>query len=167
MNLELAQKEHISEVRKLINLAYRGEQGWTNERNFISGDRTSDTDIERAISKKDSHFLIYEAEGCIIASVCVEIKGYEAIISLLAVHPDYQAQGLGTKILLFAENHSAAVHGSTLYTMTVLSIRHELIAFYERRGYKRNGSIKDFPLHQNVGIPKVSNLKFVCLEKPP
>ncbi len=165
MNLEIATKENITEVRRLINLAYRGEQGWTTERNLVSGDRTTDTEIELAIAKNNSYLLVHKIDRDIVACICIEMKGSEAHISSFAVHPDYQATGLGKKILHAAENYASTKHEAIKYAMTVLSKRHELIAFYERRGYKRSGTLKEFPVHLNVGIPKMVDLKFECLEK--
>jgi hypothetical protein len=39
--------------------------------------------------------------------------------------------------------------------MWVLSVRHELIAYYQRRGYVQTGVVADYPLNANVGIPVV------------
>lgn len=39
--------------------------------------------------------------------------------------------------------------------MWVLSVRTELIAYYERRGYVRTGVIDDYPLDAGVGKPMV------------
>jgi F0F1-type ATP synthase gamma subunit len=39
--------------------------------------------------------------------------------------------------------------------MTVISLRKELIDYYERRGYKRTGNIEPFPENDpRFGIPK-------------
>ena len=51
--------------------------------------------------------------------------------------------------------------------MTVIDIRDELIAFYERRGYARTGIKKPFPYgDERYGIPKRADLRFEILEKP-
>ena len=50
--------------------------------------------------------------------------------------------------------------------MTVIDIRDELIAFYERRGYARTGRKKPFPYgDERFGIPKRDDLRFEILEK--
>ena len=47
------------------------------------------------------------------------------------------------------------------------TIRDELIAFYERRGYVRTGIKKPFPYgDERFGIPKRDDLRFEVLEKP-
>ena len=51
--------------------------------------------------------------------------------------------------------------------MTVIDLRDELIAFYERRGYARTGIKKPFPYGDaRYGIPKRDDLRFEVLEKP-
>jgi hypothetical protein len=50
--------------------------------------------------------------------------------------------------------------------MTVIDIRAELIAWYERRGYARTGIFKPFPYGDaRFGIPKRPDLRFEVLEK--
>jgi hypothetical protein len=49
--------------------------------------------------------------------------------------------------------------------MTVISVRHELIAWYERRGYETTGEKKPFPTDSaKFGLPK-QDLEFVVMEK--
>jgi hypothetical protein len=48
--------------------------------------------------------------------------------------------------------------------MTVISIRDELIAFYERRGY-RHTAIEPFPFDEHPGV-KRKDFHFVVLTKP-
>ena len=50
--------------------------------------------------------------------------------------------------------------------MTVIDIRDELIAWYERRGYVRTGEHKPFPYgDERFGIPKRDDLRFEVLYK--
>jgi len=50
--------------------------------------------------------------------------------------------------------------------MTVLAQRPELIAWYERRGYRRTGAVKPFPYgDERLGIPRRDDLEFAVLEK--
>ena len=49
--------------------------------------------------------------------------------------------------------------------MWVLSVRHELIAYYERRGYVQTGRVDVYPLDANVGIPQV-DLHLIEMRKP-
>ena len=48
----------------------------------------------------------------------------------------------------------------------VLRLREELIAWYERRGYRRTGIKKPFPYGDaRFGLPKRDDLRFEVLEK--
>ena len=48
--------------------------------------------------------------------------------------------------------------------MTVINIRHELIQWYEKHGYKKTGETKPFPTDDKFGSPK-QPLEFIVLEK--
>ena len=48
--------------------------------------------------------------------------------------------------------------------MKVISIRHELIAWYERQGYSNSGKTEPFPVDTRFGIP-TQPLEFIILEK--
>ena len=49
--------------------------------------------------------------------------------------------------------------------MTVISVRSELIAWYERLGYVRTGETRPFPMDDpRFGLPRV-RLSFVVLER--
>ena len=50
--------------------------------------------------------------------------------------------------------------------MTVLTARADLIAFYERRGFRRTGATKPFPYgDERFGRPRREDLEFAVLEK--
>ena len=50
--------------------------------------------------------------------------------------------------------------------MSVIDARNELIAWYERRGYRRTGEYKPFPYGDpRFGIPKRDDLRFEWLVK--
>jgi hypothetical protein len=51
--------------------------------------------------------------------------------------------------------------------MTVIRQREELIAWYERRGYRRTGQLTPFPYgDERFGIPQRADLEFELLVKP-
>jgi hypothetical protein len=60
----------------------------------------------------------------------------------------------------------AADKGATVAKMTVVQQRTSLIAWYERRGYRRTGAFEAFPYgDDSVGTPRRDDLRFVILEK--
>jgi len=75
---------------------------------------------------------------------------------MLTVNPELQTQGIGKKLLLRVEVIAQELGLKTI-RMTVIGQREELIAFYERRGYRRTGKTEPFPDHDpRFGLPKTS-----------
>ena len=93
---------------------------------------------------------------------------------MFAVHPSLQGQGVGNVILeaaeTFAERHlqsstQAPDEKPARLTMSILSHRPELLAYYQRRGYQLNGNKMPFPDDGNNGEPKRQDLELLELEK--
>ena len=165
VSLSVAALDQSAQIRDLINLAYRGTVGWTRETEIVAGDRATLAEIESAISNSDSEILIYEADAAVRACICLKKVDNEVHIGLFAVHPSHQGHGLGKVVLSLAEDYALTVMQVHTCVMSVVSQRPELIAYYERRGYVRSGMIEAYPLHLEVGKPKVSGLTVECLRK--
>jgi hypothetical protein len=43
--LEKAREQYVREICDLVNMAYRGEEGWTKETDFVGGERANFTEI--------------------------------------------------------------------------------------------------------------------------
>lgn len=57
--------------------------------------------------------------------------------------------------------------GAECMRMQVITLRHELFAYYERRGYLRTGVTRPFPAGDpRFGLPRLEGLMFEVLEKP-
>ena len=67
--------------------------------------------------------------------------------------------------MLAAETAARDTWGARTIAMSVISVRHELIAFYERRGYRRTGRKKPFVADATHGFPKSQPIEFEVLEK--
>ena len=81
----------------------------------------------------------------------------------MMVLKNFWGQGIGKKLLYAAEEHARTIDCSYII-MSVIEIRHELIAWYERHGYYRTGEIKPFPTGPEFGIPK-QPLQFIVMKK--
>jgi N-acetylglutamate synthase-like GNAT family acetyltransferase len=165
MQLTLAEISDASEICALMNDAYRGSHGWTTEQDLVSGARATTEQIAEAISSRTSDFLIHKIEGKIVSCINVEIQNKVVHIGSFAVSPKFQALGIGSRVIAAAERYAGETYSPKKFSLVVLSPRKELIAFYERRGYKRTGNTSVFPAYLNVGWPKVSNLTVEELEK--
>ncbi|MBY0578867.1 MAG: GNAT family N-acetyltransferase [Burkholderiales bacterium] len=151
-----------------MNSAYRGESsraGWTTEADLLGGQRTDIEEVESLIEKPDSMILVCSDGAGIAGSVHLEKSGDCALLGMLAVRPRMQGRGMGKRMLAEAEKAASKIWGCGKTKMTVLTYRAELIAFYERRGYRRTGIFKPFPEDPGFGIPKVEGLRLEWLEK--
>ena len=91
----------------------------------------------------------------------------EVYFGMFSVRPGRQGQGWGRQILAEAERLARDDWGATTMVLSVLAPRGELIAWYERRGYRRTGESRPFPYgNARYGIPKRPDLSFVVLAKP-
>jgi len=159
--------DDIPQLLQLINSAYRGEdakKGWTHEADLIDGTIRTDADsLRQLIQKPGAVILKYEQDGKIIACVYLEKKGERLYLGMLSVSPEIQAKGIGKKLLKAADDH-AKKNECTAIEMTVISVRHELIAWYERNGYHQTSRREPFPNDGKFGNPR-HTLEFVYLEK--
>lgn len=153
MKLEIAKVTDAKEICELLNLAYRGSEGWTTENALIQGDRCSEKNIESEINTPNNYLLVSKINNQIQACILIQRNEKRAYIGSFAVHPKAQNSGYGSKVLDLAEQYAVTNFRAEQFIMVVLSSRIELIKYYERRGYQRNGNIKEYPVHLNVGIP--------------
>jgi len=164
-----AQSQDIPRVVSLVNSAYRGEsgqQGWTTEADLLDGQRTDTEEIARLLEAPDSLILLGEIGGALVASAHLEKHPEGAYLGMLAVSPGLQGQGVGKRLMAAAEARAAREWGALKMLMTVIHLRHELIAFYGRRGYVKTGRVRPFPTSEKFGIQKVPGLLLEYLEKP-
>lgn len=154
----------------LVNSAYRGESsrvGWTTEADLLGGQRTDAEEISRLIGMDDSVILLCLRDGETIGSVHLEkVDAAVSYLGMLVIKPALQGRGLGTGLMEAAESFVHTQWGVKRMQMQVITLRRELIAYYRRRGYRRTGEIRPFPVSDpKFGLPKVRGLLFEVLEK--
>ena len=169
MELREATKADLPEVVELINLAYRGSVGWAVEAHYIEGQRVDLASLrEDQVGNPDALLMIWrdERDGRLLGSVWLEPAENDAwYLGLLSVRPDMQDRQLGRRLLGAAED-VVRKNGGGRVRMSVISLRHTLIAWYERRGYELTGETQAFPYgDERVGRPLRDDLEFVMLEK--
>ena len=153
----------------LVTSAYRGDtskQGWTTEADLLDGQRIDAEALRHDIERTDSRILLALEKGEVLACAHVAIEDGTGYFGMFAVSPDQQGSGVGKRMMAEAERLAREDWGLPGMRMTVIDIRDELIAFYERRGYARTGLKKPFPYgDERFGIPKRDDLRFEILEK--
>lgn len=153
-----------------VNDGYRGEsskKGWTTEADILGGQRTDPDKMRETIADPASRIELAWADGALIG--CAHLKKEadgSCYLGMLTVDPARQAGGIGKLILSHCDDVARA-WGCARMRMTVISVRAELIAYYERRGYAKTGASEPFPEDDpRFGLPKVRGLTFVELVKP-
>lgn len=170
MILAPATSADIEELCSLVNAAYRGQgrqPGWTHETELIEGRRADPASLAAMLEQEITVLLLRTSTDELIGCVAVQPQDGSTTwyISMLAIDPERQAAGLGRTLLNAAESY-AAERGATNARMTVIQLREPLIAWYERRGYRRTGETESFPYEdKSVGNPLRADLHFVVLEK--
>ena len=85
---------------------------------------------------------------------------------MFAVVPTKQGGGVGRAVLAEAERLAVERWSATAMEMTVISRRTDLIAWYERRGYRLTGETRPFPHgDERFGLPRRADLEFAVLTK--
>ena len=159
----------IPAVVDLVESAYRGDvsrQGWTTEADLLDGRRTGADDVGACIAQHRSVILLAERDAEPVACAHVADDDGAGYFGMFSVQPGLQGGGIGKQLLEHAERFVREHWSLPVMRMTVIDVREELVAFYERRGYRRTGVIKPFPYgDERFGLPKRDDLRFEVLEK--
>jgi ribosomal protein S18 acetylase RimI-like enzyme len=160
--------QDISVLVPLINSAYRGEaskKGWTTEADLLQGElRTDIPSLTNLLKNPDAVMLKYlTAEGTITGCVYLEKMQRGLYLGMLTVSPLQQASGIGKQLLAAAEEYAKEKKCLGIF-MNVISVREELISWYERHGYYKTGETKPLPADNRFGTP-TQPLQFIIMEK--
>jgi N-acetylglutamate synthase-like GNAT family acetyltransferase len=190
-----ANHEDIEGLLHLVNGSYRGDAsrlGWTTEADLLDGQRTDHPMLEALLKEKGSFIFLMEAylplldrplqendfiialrtltppdkkESRVVA--CAHLKQSEKglYFGMLSVEPRLQSFGLGRYCLEHFKALAQSQGASRLW-MTVIEQRYDLIAYYERRGFRKTDQLHPFPNHDpRYGISKVGDLKLIEMDQ--
>lgn len=160
----------VLSIQPLVHHAYRGDRaraGWTHEADLLDAARIDEEALGQAVADPTHIIVLAEGDGELIGCVQVSDKGGGlAYLGMLTVDARLQSLGLGRRLIDEAERTARVRFGATRMEMTVIVQRSELIAWYERRGYRLTGETRPFPATDpRFGIPRRSDLSFVVLDK--
>ena len=167
MNISMASLADVPELVALVNNAYRGDgakKGWTTEADLLDGIRTNEDSLAAMLNKTGATMLVCR-DGANLITGCVYLEKQKdsLYLGMLTVSPLLQASGIGKQLLYGAEDFAKKA-GADNISMTVISVRSELIAWYERHGYADTEERKPFPTDPAFGIPK-QPLEFIVMKK--
>ncbi|MER5480720.1 GNAT family N-acetyltransferase [Streptomyces sp. NPDC002734] len=164
-----ATTQDVDALIDLVESAYRGDSsraGWTTEADILDGQRTDAAAVREIVDHPSQRLLVAERDGLLVACCQLEHRGDHAYFGMFAVRPGLQGGGVGRAVLTEAERRVRESWGATEMHMTVITVREELIAWYERRGYRRTGRTSPFPYgDERFGLPRRDDLEFELLVK--
>lgn len=167
-SITIATTADIPAITVLLNSAYRGEsskQGWTTEANLIAGNvRTDENNLHQTMQQPGSVVLKYNnQQQLVIGCVNLQQQGNKIYLGMFSVSPQLQGGGIGKQLLLAAEEYAKHLQCTAIY-MSVISVRTELINWYQRRGYEDTG--KRIPFNEDGLTGKhLQTLEFMVMEK--
>ena len=169
MNFRAAAHSDIEMIHRLVNSAYRGDsskKGWTTEADILEGQRTDPEKLQEMMEEHGARIeLMLDDSGVLMGTVFLKKDDQSCYLGMLTVNPDGQGKGIGKQLMDHSESLARA-WGCIQMRMTVIHLRSELIAFYERRGYVLTGAFEPFPENDpRFGIPKVKGMKLVEMVK--
>ena len=169
LHFRAATAADLDAIAALVTSAYRGDSsraGWTTEADFLDGNRIDREVLRADIERPGSRVLLAERNGELLACAHVSEEGAAGYFGMFSVVPGLQGGGIGKQVLAECERIARDEWRLPAMRMTVIDIRDTLIAFYERRGYRRTGILKPFPYgDERFGLPRRDDLRFEVLEK--
>ncbi|UOQ73156.1 GNAT family N-acetyltransferase [Hymenobacter cellulosilyticus] len=157
----------IPALVSFVNSVYRGEnskQGWTTEAHLLDGPRIDAESLAEMLVAEGATLLMSRNEvGELVGSVYLQKQADVMYLGMLSVDATRQGGGIG-KFLLGAADDYARRQKCSRMKITVIAVRHELLAWYERHGYHRTGATVPFPDNPRFGIPR-QPLELLVLEK--
>lgn len=170
LNFRAATPADVPAIVALVESAYRGDSsrvGWTTEADLLHGQRTDSDEVAALVGGAGGVLLVALRGDAVVACCQLERRGVRAYFGMFAVSPRAQGSGLGKQVIAYAESYALRRWSSEHMELTVIRQRHDLIAFYERRGYRDTGLRSPFPYgDERFGIPQRDDLEFTLLEKP-
>jgi ribosomal protein S18 acetylase RimI-like enzyme len=167
LTISAATTSDVPQLVQLVNSAYRGEtskKGWTTEADLLDGIRIDEASLTELIQRPHTCLMkCTNEQNEFLGCVFLQHHQDQLYLGMLTVSPDRQASGIG-KLLLEASEQYARQQGCRYIVMTVISVRDELISWYERRGFCATGEKQPFPNDPRFGIPK-QPLEFIVMKK--
>ena len=137
-------------LHQVIERAYRGDGarlGWTHEADLLSDTRTDLATLQSIVNDPHQALLALHEGSAPLGCVNVADRGNGlAYLGLLCIEPTRQGEQFGRTLIAAAEDHARTAFAAHTIEMTVIEQRRELIAYYQRRGWRLTGERRPFPI---------------------
>ena len=165
----IAELSDCDGVAALVNSVYRGEasmQSWTTEAHLVSGARITREQVAELIGDRQQVIWLAKRNNRIVGCVNLKRLNGKGYLGMLSVDLSEQKSGLGSQLVKLSENYVYTEWACKKMIMWVLSVRKELLDWYNRKGYRYTDErIPYSALNDKVGTPMVDDLEFIVLEK--
>src|SRR5271163_1227368 len=127
VRLRMAKIADVGAITRVINAAFKQAESF-----FIERDRIDEDEVRAFL--QTGEFLVAEDGEAITGCVYLERRGDRGYVGLLSVDPSRQRSGLGSQLMVAAEDRCREL-GCHAVDLQIVNRRHELPDFYRRRGY--------------------------------
>ena len=101
---------------------------------FKRTERTNPSQVAEYLRK--GFFLLLEDTVGLLGLIYTELRGDSRdYIGMIAIDPDRQGGGIGTRLLQIGEEFCRE-KGSSVIDISVVNLRPDLVAWYQRKGYR-------------------------------
>ncbi len=152
--IRAANESDCEAIVEITNAAY------IVEHDIVVGDRTDIRQIQTSMAS-GCFFVVLDREQAdtVCASIYCKPNLPRAYFGLLAVKPSYQGHGLAKSLIDYVSAYCRD-RGCSFLDISVISVRHELFAFYHRLGF---ASFDTMPFHSPDMQRKP--FKLICMTK--
>jgi ribosomal protein S18 acetylase RimI-like enzyme len=155
------------ECRELINRSFQRHLLVHRQRGMIPPEKS-----DQLLLGDQKQLIMMEEEDSLVGTLLLELVGESAFIEYLTIVPERQGEGLGKRILQFAEARARVAK----YTKVGLSVAchpedrniHKLLRWYEDLGYVYSETVKLDPesdVMQTIDPKYVKETSFTYLYK--
>ncbi|KIN03143.1 hypothetical protein OIDMADRAFT_40783 [Oidiodendron maius Zn] len=177
LQFRIATLDDAPQLQHLVQSAFRAHdsrQDWTGDMELASHFRIETEEVMVNLAKPDMVTIMAfttptdndKAAAALVASIEVSKRGTDVgRLSMIAVDPSNQRNGVGRQVLAYAEDYCRKTWGITKFSLNALSTRKALVEWYMRRGYRKTGETSAFPRERFSNLALPEDMCFIELEK--
>jgi uncharacterized protein (TIGR00290 family) len=154
------------DIAALVQAAYRGPGGWTNEIAVVAGERIGPAQARVAIEDPDAVIvLVHDPDSRHLIGCCQVSAGVDRVahLGLFAVDPRRQARGLGRRLVELSRGLAVDRFDAHTLEISVVSGQDALLGWYVRLGFVPTGEWRRFG-DDPGDRPLIPGLHFVVMQ---